>query len=156
MSRSAEALGNCRLRQRAGLSTGEIAYDLYGTGPPLVLVHGTPSWSYLWRTVVPTLAQESTVYIFDLLGYGDSARADGQDISIAALALVLAEPVLTIWGEQDAWLDVKNAKRLAQTIPAAEVRLIPEAGHFVMEDAPGPVSQALAQFFAPDDLGAPR
>jgi haloalkane dehalogenase len=27
-----------------------------GDGPPLVLLHGNPTWSYLWRKVIPVLA----------------------------------------------------------------------------------------------------
>ena len=39
------------LRRRLTLSEGEIAYDVLGYGPPLILVHGTPSRSYIWRDV---------------------------------------------------------------------------------------------------------
>ena len=39
------------LRRRLTLSGGEIAYDVLGYGPPLILVHGTPSRSYIWRDV---------------------------------------------------------------------------------------------------------
>ena len=39
------------LRRRLTLSGGEIAYDVLGDGPPLILVHGTPSRSYIWRDV---------------------------------------------------------------------------------------------------------
>jgi pimeloyl-ACP methyl ester carboxylesterase len=44
------------LRRRLTLSGGEIAYDVLGYGPPLILVHGTPSRSYIWRDVVLRLA----------------------------------------------------------------------------------------------------
>ena len=39
------------LRRCLTLSAGEIAYDVLGYGPPLILVHGTPSRSYIWRDV---------------------------------------------------------------------------------------------------------
>ena len=61
-----------------------------------MLVHGTPSWSYLWRNVVPPLADRFTVYVLDLLGYGDSERRDGQDMSITAQGRMLAE-ALDLW-----------------------------------------------------------
>jgi pimeloyl-ACP methyl ester carboxylesterase len=47
-----------RLRRRARLSCGEIAFDVLGDGPPVILVHGTPSRSYIWRGVVPAQALE--------------------------------------------------------------------------------------------------
>src|SRR5688500_12593026 len=50
------------LRRRLTLSGGEIAYDVLGDGPPLILVHGTPSRSYIWRDVALRLADRFTVY----------------------------------------------------------------------------------------------
>lgn len=35
---------------------GEIRWDEFGAGPPIVLLHGTPNWSFLWRNVVEHLA----------------------------------------------------------------------------------------------------
>ena len=84
-----------RLSQRAGLSQGDIAFDTFGQGPPVVLVHGTPTWSYLWRRVVPGLSDRFTVYVFDLLGYGDSEPA-GQDVSIGAQTRLLSE-LIGLW-----------------------------------------------------------
>ena len=85
------------LKRRAQLPGGEIAFDVFGSGPPVILVHGTPSWSYIWRKVVPVLSDRFTVYVFDLLGYGDSEANEGQDASIAVHARVLAE-LVDRWG----------------------------------------------------------
>jgi pimeloyl-ACP methyl ester carboxylesterase len=73
-----------RLRQRARPSGGEIAFDVFGDGPPVILVHGTPSRSYIWRGVVPALAESHVVLVFDLLGFGESQRREGMDSSIPA------------------------------------------------------------------------
>src|SRR4028118_2340024 len=75
-----------RLNGRVSVSLGEVAYGVYGEGPPVVLVHGTPSRSCIWREVVPTLAEEHAVYVYDLLGFGESERGEGQDASTAAQA----------------------------------------------------------------------
>ena len=85
------------LRERTRMSGGMVAHDRLGRGAPLVLVHGTPSWSFLWRRVAPLLAADFEVYIFDLLGYGDSEKGDGLDVSIAAQGRLLAE-LLDLWG----------------------------------------------------------
>jgi pimeloyl-ACP methyl ester carboxylesterase len=85
------------LRSRAKLSGGEIAYDALGYGPPVILVHGTPGRSYVWRNVASKLADRFTVHVFDLLGFGESERREGLDVSIAAQARLLAELVET-WG----------------------------------------------------------
>ena len=85
------------LRERARLSGGVVAHDSIGHGRPVVLVHGTPSWSFLWRRVAPLLAADFEVYMFDLLGYGHSEKGDGLDVSIAAQGRLLAE-LLDLWG----------------------------------------------------------
>jgi len=264
--------------RQAQLSRGMVAWDVFGTGPPVVLVHGTPSWSYLWRNVVPALAREFTVYVFDLPGYGDSPAPPDGSVSIATHATTLVElldlwgidapaaaghdiggaillrahlvhqrslrrlalvdavalapwitpttrhiqahldvyrtmpnhifervtaehlrtavhgefeeaafaayhgrwrgadgqdaylqkvahfdeedtrqfepllgtiqmPVQVIWGAEDAWLDPSLARRLGALIPGSAIRLIANAGHFAMEDAPTDVTQALLDFF---------
>jgi pimeloyl-ACP methyl ester carboxylesterase len=258
---------------------GAVAYEVLGDGPPVVLVHGTPSWSYLWRNVANELAGRFTVYVYDLLGYGTSEQREGQDVSIAAQTRVLAElldlwdlrephiaghdfggaitlrlilldgrrfrrvalcdavaiapwitpfsrhvqrhleafqtvpehihqqmiathlrtaiardmsdaelepylrpwlgsvgqaayyrqvaqfderytreiepsygeirtPTLVLWGEQDGWLAPEFGRRLAEAIPGARLTRIPNAGHFLPEDQPGSVAEALAAFFA--------
>jgi pimeloyl-ACP methyl ester carboxylesterase len=75
---------------------GTVAYDVLGDGPPVVLVHGAPSWSYLWRNVASELAQRFTVYVCDLLGYGSSEKREGQDVSIGAQTRTLVE-LLELW-----------------------------------------------------------
>ncbi len=275
---AAEASRGWALTRRAELSRGTVAWDVFGTGPPLVLVHGTPSWSYLWRNVVPSLARDFTVHVLDLPGYGDSPIPDVGDVSIASHATALVElldlwgleapaaaghdiggaillrthllhrraferlalidavvlapwitpttrhiqahldvyrtmpnhifdrvaaahlrtavhgifdegafaayherwqgvagqaaylakvasfdeqhtrqfeaqletirvPVLVAWGANDAWLDPALADRLGAQIPGSTVRVIAEAGHFAMEDAPVEVTQTLLNFF---------
>lgn len=78
-------------------SGGRVAYDVFGDGPPVVLVHGTPFSSRVWRRIVPELAGDQTVYVFDLLGYGNSEKREHQDVSLAAQARLLPE-LLDHWG----------------------------------------------------------
>ena len=65
---------------------GDIAYLRSGHGPPLVLLHGIPSSSYLWRDVIEPLSATFEVLAPDLLGYGDSDKRLDVDLSIAAQA----------------------------------------------------------------------
>ena len=69
---------------------GRAAYDVFGEGPPVVLVHGTPFSSYVWRGIAPALAENHSVYVFDLLGYGASEKREGQDVSLYAQGKLLA------------------------------------------------------------------
>jgi pimeloyl-ACP methyl ester carboxylesterase len=50
---------NWNLRRGLTLSGGEIAYDVLGYGTPLILVHGTPSRSYIWRDAALRLADRA-------------------------------------------------------------------------------------------------
>ncbi len=86
-----------RLSERRRTSVGEVAYEVFGEGPPVILVHGTPLRSYLWRNVVPALAERHSVYVYDLLGYGESEKGKGQDVSIVAQARLLGE-LIEAWG----------------------------------------------------------
>lgn len=81
------------LPDRVQVSGGEVAAGVFGDGPPIVLVHGTPAFSYLWRHVVPTLAARHTVYVWDLLGFGSSRIAPDAVPSIQRQARTLAELV---------------------------------------------------------------
>ncbi len=79
------------LSERAVVPGGTVAWDRFGDGAPVVLVHGTPSWSFLWRGVVPRLARSFTVYVLDLLGYGASVLGPPRDMSISAQGRMLGE-----------------------------------------------------------------
>jgi haloalkane dehalogenase len=52
-----------------------MAYLDEGTGPVVLLLHGEPTWSYLWRKVVPVLlAAGCRVVAPDLIGFGRSDK----------------------------------------------------------------------------------
>ncbi|HEX6310134.1 MAG TPA: alpha/beta fold hydrolase, partial [Acidimicrobiia bacterium] len=53
----------------------EIAYWTSGTGPPLVLVHGTPADHTRWRPLPPYLEPHFTVHAIDRRGRGRSGDA---------------------------------------------------------------------------------
>ncbi len=51
-----------------------MAYQEVGRGDPIVLLHGNPTSSYLWRNVVPYLAPYGRVIAPDLIGMGGSHK----------------------------------------------------------------------------------
>ena len=69
----------------------DIAWGTMGQGEPIVLVHGTPFSSQVWRRIAPWLASHGTVYFYDLLGYGESKKRKSQDVSLGIQNQVLAE-----------------------------------------------------------------
>jgi haloalkane dehalogenase len=51
-----------------------MAYHERGEGRPVLLLHGNPTSSYLWRDVIPELAGYGRLIAPDLIGMGDSAK----------------------------------------------------------------------------------
>jgi len=60
-----------------------MAYRRTGVGTPVVLLHGIPTNSLLWRKVQRTLAANHEVIAPDLIGYGHSAKPLDVDPSVA-------------------------------------------------------------------------
>ena len=60
----------------------------------------------------------------------------------------IAVPTAVIWGAHDSFLPVKLGKRIAAAIPSATLTVIPGARHFVPEDAPRPLTDAIAALLA--------
>jgi haloacetate dehalogenase len=60
-------------------AVGPTTYRLgiAGSGPAVLLLHGFPQTHYCWHRVAPALAQERTVVVCDLKGYGESRSAPG-------------------------------------------------------------------------------
>jgi haloacetate dehalogenase len=58
------------------VDTGEIRIHARraGSGPPLLLLHGYPQTHVMWHAVAPALAEDFTVVVADLRGYGESDK----------------------------------------------------------------------------------
>ncbi|MEX2204394.1 MAG: alpha/beta fold hydrolase [Actinomycetota bacterium] len=73
-------------KRRARVSGGELAYVDTGDpeAPPVVLLSGGVTSSYVWRHLIPLLSPWMRVIAPDLLGSGDSATSDGADLRLDA------------------------------------------------------------------------
>ncbi|MFJ8192027.1 alpha/beta fold hydrolase [Streptomyces sp. NPDC096094] len=82
--------------------SGTVRWNRLGGAdrPPLVLLHGTPFSSYVWRAVARSLARDHQVFVWDMPGYGMSEKSAGQDVSLAAQGRVFTE-LLGHWGLED-------------------------------------------------------
>lgn len=74
-----------------------VAWDRLGAGPPLVLLHGTPWSSALWRPVAGALADDFTVHVWDMPGYGTSSMAPEHDVDLGVQGELFAA-LLDEWG----------------------------------------------------------
>jgi haloalkane dehalogenase len=59
------------------VGAGTMRYVDEGTGPPIVMVHGTPTWSFLYRDLVKGLRDRYRCVAPDLLGFGLSDKPAG-------------------------------------------------------------------------------
>ncbi|HEY9817411.1 MAG TPA: alpha/beta hydrolase [Candidatus Obscuribacterales bacterium] len=66
-----------------------VAYTDLGEGEPLLLLHGIPTWSYLYNDVIPHLAKHYRVIAPDFLGHGWSDRRDRFDRSLITQAQMI-------------------------------------------------------------------
>lgn len=101
---------------------GMLHYVDAGSGPPVVLVHGTPTWSFLYRRLIPPLvAAGHRVIAPDHLGFGLSQKA-GE------------------WPTRAAYRPQDHARRLAALLDALDLRDIT----LVVHDFGGPIGLSYA------------
>jgi pimeloyl-ACP methyl ester carboxylesterase len=109
---------------------GRIRYDVQGAGAPVILVHGTPSSSFVWQKVAPRLAGHWQVITYDLAGYGDSDKYGAQDVRLRAQAHVLAELIAHLGLKRpnlvghDFGAAIVLGAHLVEDVPAASLTII--------------------------------
>jgi len=62
--------------KRISVGEHEMAYREIGEGPPILFLHGNPTSSYLWRNVMPHLAEQGRCIAPDLIGMGHSDKLE--------------------------------------------------------------------------------
>jgi pimeloyl-ACP methyl ester carboxylesterase len=127
--------------QYASVNGVRIAYQVDGSGFPLLLLHGFPRTRRTWSRVTPALAERFTVVAPDRRGYGDSERPappapyDNGTITEDHFQLMRAlgyEGFLVVGHDKGAPV----ARRLAAEHPEAVV------GAMIMDSAPQGVGPA--------------
>ena len=96
---------------------GSMHYVDEGQGSTVLLLHGTPTWSFLYRDVIAELASDHRVIAPDLLGYGLSDKPS-----------------------TDAYHPAAQARRLAQLIEHLDLRDLTIVAH----DVGGPLGMSVA------------
>ena len=67
----------------------KVTYVDEGEGSPILLLHGWPTSSFLYRNITPVLAQQHRVIVPDLPGFGDSSKPVDRQYSFELFAAVL-------------------------------------------------------------------
>ncbi len=74
----------------------QVHYVDEGSGPTLLLVHGNPTWSFLYRHIIRALAPDFRCIAPDLPGFGLSRGPEGYDFLPASQTRVLEQFVLQL------------------------------------------------------------
>jgi haloalkane dehalogenase len=90
----------------ADVEGARVHYVDEGDGPPLLLLHGNPTWSFLWRDVIKGLSDRYRCIAPDHPGFGLSQAPAGYGFTPAEHARVLERLVLE--------LDLRDATLLVQ------------------------------------------
>ena len=67
------------VKKTVNVLDARMAYHERGEGAPILLLHGNPTSSYLWRDVLPPLEGCGRLIVPDLIGMGNSAKLPNPD-----------------------------------------------------------------------------
>ncbi|HWF00680.1 MAG TPA: alpha/beta fold hydrolase [Caulobacteraceae bacterium] len=92
---------------------------------------------------------------FTMAGVAAQAAAITAYSTTREAVAAIAAPTLVLHGDEDATVDVKYGREFAQAIPGAKLILLEGAGHNFPLAAQAKTTQAVLDFFAAVDAGAP-
>jgi haloalkane dehalogenase len=92
-------------RRRLRTLDSHLSYVEVGVGDPIVLLHGNPTSSYLWRNVIPHLTGVGRCLAPDLIGMGRSGRAPAGSYRLVDHVRYL-----------DAWFDALDLRRVTLVV----------------------------------------
>jgi haloalkane dehalogenase len=87
-------------RERVYVRDTEMSYVDTGRGDPIVFLHGNPTSSYLWRNIIPHVAEYGRCLAPDLVGMGRSGKSPTRAYRFVDHSLYL-----------DAWFDALDVNR---------------------------------------------
>lgn len=80
----------------AEVENAKLHYLDEGSGPPLLLLHGNPTWSFLYRNLIKALRDKFRCIAVDLPGFGLSSAPAQYDYTPAEHADILEQFVLQL------------------------------------------------------------
>jgi len=105
------------MKHRTDLPGGRwISAEVTGDGPGVLLLHGIPGAGAVWNGVRDRLAARHRVIV----------------------------PTRVLWGDCDPFFPVTQAERTAALVEGAAVVRLPGAGHFLPEERPVELAEAIA------------
>jgi pimeloyl-ACP methyl ester carboxylesterase len=132
------------------VADASLAVRRFGSGPPVLFVHGFPTHGYTWRRLLPALAERFTCITVDLPGLGDSGWSDATDFRFTAQARRLVALVEQLGLERTALVAHDTGATIARLVALAAPARVSKLA-LVNTEIPGhrppwiPLYQALAR-----------
>lgn len=95
----------------------------------------------------------------DLDAYASSTEPVPSPVDLTAEAEAMQTwtfPVFLLWGEEDPYLPVTLAERIIDACPGATLGVVPDSGHFLLDDAFDPVGVMMLEYLRARFQGAPH
>ncbi|AZG43876.1 alpha/beta fold hydrolase [Gordonia insulae] len=87
---------NTTLTRSAQWEGRTVVWDRFGSGEPVVFLHGTPWSSALWRETADACARGFSVHLWDMPGYGGSSKEPEHPVDLGVQARLFAH-LLDLW-----------------------------------------------------------
>jgi pimeloyl-ACP methyl ester carboxylesterase len=106
-------------KQFVHVDNARVAFTDHGEGSPVLLIHGCPFSSFVWRNVIPPLALAGHRCVApDLLGLGDSETPPDADWSLPAQVSMLTDLLDTLGLERVDIVGHDHGGAIAQLLAA--------------------------------------
>lgn len=92
--------------------------------------------------VAPWLGEDGKPAFYRQIAQADSAHTD----EVQPLYAQITSPTLILWGREDSWIPVERGEALHRMIPGSTFRVIPDAGHLVIEERPEQLIREIRSF----------
>ncbi len=92
--------------------------------------------------VAPWLEGDGKASFYRQIAQADAAYTD----KIQPLYPHISCPTLILWGQEDTWIPLERGKALHNMIPNSVFRMIPDAGHLVIEEKPDQLIKEIRLF----------
>jgi pimeloyl-ACP methyl ester carboxylesterase len=92
--------------------------------------------------VAPWMDEDGKSAFYRQIAQANSAHTD----DVQPLYAQITRPTLILWGSEDTWIPLERGEALHDMIPGSTFRVIPDAGHLVIEENPDQLIQEIRSF----------
>jgi pimeloyl-ACP methyl ester carboxylesterase len=92
--------------------------------------------------VAPWTDENGKSAFYRQIAQANSAYTD----DVQPLYAQITSPTLILWGSEDTWIPLERGEALHDMIPGSTFRVIPDAGHLVIEEKPDKLIREICSF----------